>query len=58
MVLEQLQIVLNKQNEIFEIRIFSYLLNFFFFYLIFFILREYAPWKISPPHHNNPQEKS
>ena len=40
MVLEQLQIVLNKQNEIFEIRIFSDLLNFFFFYLIFFILRE------------------
>ena len=33
---EQFQILLNKQNEIFEIRIFSHHLNFFHFYLIQF----------------------
>ena len=35
-VAQQFQIVLKKQNEIFEIRIFSHSLNFFHFYLIYF----------------------
>ena len=35
-VVEQIYIVLNKQNEIFEIRVFSHPINLFHFYLIHF----------------------
>ena len=35
-VVEKFQIVLHKQNEIFEIRIFTHSLNFSHFYLIHF----------------------
>ena len=39
-IVEQFQIVLNKQNEIFETRIFSRPLNFFTFIQFTFILTE------------------
>ena len=48
-VVEQFEIVLNKQNEIFEIRIFSHPLNFFHFYLIHFYTHGVSSMENMPP---------
>ena len=48
MIVEQFQIVLNKQNEIFKIRIFSHLLNFFHSYLIYFYTHGISPPENTP----------
>ena len=51
-VVEQFWIVPNKQNKILEIRIFSYLLNFFHFFLIHFShSRDKLYRKCPPPQH-------